>query len=56
MGNLPRLFYQPLKLIKIRFKKMEITTQLDWILGILAFLIVIGGLFMLFSGVNSMND
>nr|WP_201150106.1 NAD synthetase [Cyanobacterium sp. IPPAS B-1200] len=32
------------------------TSKLDAVLGIIALLIVIGGLIMLFSGVNNMND
>nr|WP_017294193.1 hypothetical protein [Geminocystis herdmanii] len=32
------------------------TNKLDLILGILALAIILGGLFMLFSGVKKMND
>jgi|JI81BgreenRNA_FD_contig_31_4030466_length_587_multi_12_in_0_out_0_1 hypothetical protein len=32
------------------------TDKLDLILGILALAIILGGLFMLFSGVKKMND
>lgn len=32
------------------------TDNLDLILGILALAIILGGLFMLFSGVKKMND
>lgn len=34
---------------------MEID-KLDWILGVVALIILLGGLLMLFSGVKKMND
>lgn len=35
---------------------METNTWLDWVLGSLAVLILIGGLLILFSGVRGMGD
>ncbi|MEM6838854.1 MAG: NAD synthetase [Cyanobacteria bacterium P01_C01_bin.120] len=35
---------------------METMPNLDWLLGMVAIAILLGGLWMLISGVNSMND
>ncbi|MEM1309212.1 MAG: NAD synthetase [Cyanobacteria bacterium P01_D01_bin.71] len=35
---------------------METTPNLDWLLGVVAIAILLGGLWMLLSGVRSMND
>lgn len=35
---------------------MGTTTPLDWVLGITAIAILIGGLFLLFDGINGSQD
>lgn len=35
---------------------MESTASLDWILGLTAIAILLGGLFLLFDGINGSND
>lgn len=34
---------------------MENAASLDWVLGVIAIAILLGGLFMLFSGINEMG-
>jgi hypothetical protein len=46
--------YNPIILIVVLM--IETNTSLDWVLGGLALLILLGGLWMLFSGVGSMGD
>ena len=35
---------------------MESTASYDWILGVSAIAILLGGLFLLFDGINGSND
>jgi hypothetical protein len=35
---------------------METTANYDWILGVVAIAILLGGLFLLFDGINGTND
>jgi hypothetical protein len=50
-----------LEFLSLNFKGMsnqimETNTNMDWILGLLALSILVGGLLMLFSGVREMGD